>query len=213
MDSLTDVAPAPEVSTLATLFPSAPPAAAAAFRRPHGVVQLLLGMRDRRLHCTDGLEHGDLRLCRTRFAPGWVLTGVSSTLASLAAPPPARPVQSFFLDTRTGPQMGFMEAEELGTTPAPACSSCKGCKECTFRRRVLTTHEAEGVARIESEMTRDPADGTTTASYPWKPCVARMRDNRSQAEKIQSRIESTMHTRGTFKEFQGEMQKAFSSGT
>ena len=182
MDSLTEVAPAPEVATLATLFPSAPPAAAAAFRRPHGVVHLLLGMRDRRLHCSDGLENGDLRLCRTKFACGWVLTGFSSTLAapaprfssevllaSLAAPPPARPVQSFFLDTRTGPQMGFMEAEELGTTPAAACSSCKGCKECGIRRRVLTSHEAEVVDRIEGEMERDPETGIITASYPGSP--------------------------------------------
>ena len=225
MDSLTDVAPAPEVSTLATLFPSAPPAATAAFRRPHGVVQLLLGMRDRRLHCTDGLEYGDLRLCRTRFTPGWVLTGFSSTLtapaprfssevllASLAAPPPARPVQSFFLDTRTGPQMGFMEAEELGTTPAAACSSCKGCKECGLRRRVLTSHEAEVVDRIEKEMERDPETGIISASYPWKPCATRMRNNRNQVEKIQKRIETSMCKDSTFQAYKAEMEKAFQSG-
>ena len=118
MQTLTSVHPAPEVSRLAHLFPGAPPAAAAAFRRPHGAVHLLLGMRDRRLHCTDGLEYQDLRLCRTKFASGWVLTGYSSLLtspaprfssevllASLAAPPPPRPVQCFFLSTRSGPSV------------------------------------------------------------------------------------------------------------
>ena len=225
MKSLTEVQAAPEVSNFTQLFPEAPPAAAAAFRRPSGVVHLMLGMRDRRLHSTDGLECGDLRLCRTVFNPGWVLTGYSThlaapaphfssevLLASLAAPPPRRPVQNFFLSTRSGPSMGFMEAEELGTTPAPACSSCRGCKECSFRRKVLTTEDAGLLARIEREMERNPETGVITASYPWKPCKERMKDNRNQVEKIQKRIESSMHKDGTFNAYQEEMEKAFASG-
>ena len=225
MNSLTEVAAAPEVHTLARLFPEAPPDAAPAFRRPSGEVHLMIGMRDRRLHATNGLEYGDLRLSRTIFSSGWVLTGFSTLLASpaphfssevllasLAGPPPRRPVQNFVLSTRSGPTMGFMEAEELGTTPAPACSSCKGCKECSFRRKVLTTKEAEVVARIEREMERDPETGVITASYPWKPCKERMKDNRSQVEKIQKRIEASMHKDGTFEAYRDEMEKAFTSG-
>ena len=225
MNSITSVAACPEVHSLARLFPEAPPEAAAAFQRPHGVVSLMLGMRDRRLHSTDGLEHQDLRLCRSRFASGWVLTGFSPLLAtpspdfssevlvaSLAAPPPNRPVQSFFLSARSGPSMDFMEAEELGVRPAPACSSCKGCGECSVRRKVLTSHEAEVVARIEREMSRDPDTGTITASYPWKPCKERMKENRNQVEKIQRRIETSMRRDGTFQDYQEEMEKALASG-
>ena len=225
MRSLTEVQEAPEVFTLSQLFPEAPPAAAAAFRRPSGVVHLMLGMKDRRLHSTDGLECGDLRLCRTVFNPGWVLTGFSShlaapaphfssevLLASLATSPPRRPVQNFFLSTRSGPSMGCIEAEELGCTPAPACSSCRGCRECSFRRKVLTTEDAGVLARIEREMERNPETGVITASYPWKPCKERMRDNRNQVEKIQKRIESSMHKDGTFEAYREEMEKAFASG-
>ena len=46
-----------------------------AFDRPHGTVQLLLRMELHSLHSKDGREVGDLRLNRTLFHPGWVLTG------------------------------------------------------------------------------------------------------------------------------------------
>ena len=76
MNSLTEVAPAPHVSSLASLFPKMPPQAAAAVSRPHGKVAVMLGMRDRQLHATAcGLEAGSLRLCRSKFGAGWVLTG------------------------------------------------------------------------------------------------------------------------------------------
>ena len=226
MNSLTEVLPLPEVSKLAHLFPEAPDDAAAAFSRPSGTVSFMLGMRDRRLHSTDGFEHQDLRLNRSKFGCGWVLTGFSPLLAtsspafspevlhaSGSSRPPHLPVQTFFLSTRTGPRMGFLEAEELGITPAPACNTCKGCKDCKFRRKVLTTHDAEVVSRIEKEMTRDPETGILTASYPWKPCKERMRDNRNQIEKIQRRIETSMHKQGTFSDFEQEMEKAFASGS
>ena len=70
MTNLTDMLPAVGVAKLAELFPDAPPAAAEAFNRPHKAVSLMVGMKDRKLHCTDGLEKGNQRLCRTRFQHG-----------------------------------------------------------------------------------------------------------------------------------------------
>ena len=48
----------------------------------HGQVSLMIGMKNRELHCTDGLSHGSLRLCKTRFSPGWVLTVFSTKLGA-----------------------------------------------------------------------------------------------------------------------------------
>ena len=50
------------------------------------------------------------------------------------------------------------------------------------------------------------------ASYPWKPCKERMKDNRSQVEIIQKIIKMSMHQDGMFGAYQEEMEKAFASG-
>ena len=78
--SITDIGQVESVPVLGRIFPSAPLPAAAAFRRPLGQVSLMIGMKNRELHCTDGLSYGSLRLCKTRFSPGGVLTGFSPEL-------------------------------------------------------------------------------------------------------------------------------------
>ena len=80
ISSIMDVRQVEGIAALEQLFPLAPRAAAAAFRRPHWEVFLMIGMKNRELHCTDGLRHGSLRLYRTRFSPGWVLMGYSPHL-------------------------------------------------------------------------------------------------------------------------------------
>ena len=44
-------------------------------KRHYGTVRLLLGMASRSLHSRYGCKVGDLRLNKTVFHPGWVLTG------------------------------------------------------------------------------------------------------------------------------------------
>ena len=121
LESLTEVAPAPEVCGLVQLFPEAPPAAAAAFQRPHGAVSLLLGMRDRRLHAREALEHQNLRLCRTRFSSGWVLTGFASLATS-----PLAVASTFPLVAPTAPLAAtalFASTFLLATSTAPMAVS------------------------------------------------------------------------------------------
>ena len=83
--------------------------------------------------------------------------------------------------------MKFLEAEELGTRPAPQCKTCTGCRECTFRRTVLVSQESNILKRIEAEMEIDPILGKITASYPWKPCRERKVSNKEQIEKLQTK--------------------------
>ena len=44
-------------------------------RRPYGTVHQILGMASCSLHSRAGRKAGDLRLNKTVFHPGWVLTG------------------------------------------------------------------------------------------------------------------------------------------
>ena len=43
--------------------------------RPYGTLEVLLGMSSRSVHCKDGREVGELRLNKSIFYPGCVLTG------------------------------------------------------------------------------------------------------------------------------------------
>ena len=80
--------------------------------------------------------------------------------------------------------MEFLEAEELGVKPAAECTTCKGCRDYNFRRKVLSLHYHQILRRIENEMTKEPFTGKIMAIYPWKPCKERMKDNRLQVRKF-----------------------------
>ena len=57
--------------------PTVPKAAAAAFIRPHGSVDLLIVMKNRELHCKGRFRQGCLTHCKTIFKQQWILTGQS----------------------------------------------------------------------------------------------------------------------------------------
>jgi len=146
MASLTEVAAAPQVSALAQLFPEAPPGAAAAFQRPHGKVSLMLGQRDMHLHAREALEHQGLRLRKSIFSPGWVLTGwsalgasttsssttsssnSSSTISSTTAPPlagpsatSARPARPAAASPRPGLHLASAQSLHVSTRMVEVC--------------------------------------------------------------------------------------------
>ena len=57
------------------MFPNSKKDIIRAFDRPHGNVDVMLGMELRSLHCKVGCKVGNIRLNRSVFAPGWILTG------------------------------------------------------------------------------------------------------------------------------------------
>ena len=70
MDSLLTVSPAPEAPYLENRFQKIDHHGRREFQRPHGDVQLLLGMTLWSLYCTDGMEARKLRLNKSVFHPG-----------------------------------------------------------------------------------------------------------------------------------------------
>ena len=120
--------------------------------------------------------------------------------------------QSFNIVTTLGRAAEFHELAELGTTPAPACERCAGCTDCTFRRKKLSREDQEVVSRIEASLKVDKVTGVMSGVYPWKPCVARMRSNAKQAEKIQSSMERHMITAETHEGFVAEVEKSIRDG-
>ena len=224
LDTITTLPPDPDLSPLIPLLDGIP---LEVLDRPQGRVDVLLGLRDSALHGRDEHQWGNLRLLRSRFGCGWAIRGTHDSLhfSGLHARPSysaglhalhnaeagePRPHQIFHVSATHATE--FQELNELGTTPAPACSRCQGCPDCTFRRKRLSQEDQEVVARVEASMKVDDISGTISCVYPWKPCVSRMRDNRGQAKKIQESVERHMLANGTHGDFVEEVQKSIEEG-
>ena len=222
LQSITTLPPDPDLTPLLELLDGVP---AAVLDRPQGRIDVLLGLRSSHLHGRDVKDWGNLRLLSTRFGCGWAIRGTHESLqfpgtssrpsysaelhAVRNAPlvPPSQ-FQTFNIITSLGRAAEFHELAELGTTPAPACEKCAGCAECTFRRKKLSREDQEVVSRIEASLKVDEVTGIMSGTYPWKPCVAKMRSNVRQATKIQGSIEKHMLKAGTHSDFVAEVEKS-----
>ena len=71
------------------------------------------------------------------------------------------------------------------------CQACRGCRDCKFRRERCTDDLREVLQQVEAEMVLE--DGKLTASYPWKPAVQKMRNNRQQVLKNTGKDRSKEH--------------------
>ena len=194
-------------------------------QRPQGEVDVLLGLRNSALHGKTVQQWDNLRILESPLGNGWSLRGTHASLqypsARLA---PSLSATAYMLqqaDTDPSTELRvyhlqgrqeFHELDELGTTPPPVCLKCRGCRDCTFRRRRLTPEEQEVVARVEREMHIDSITGTITAQYPWKKCVGRMVENRRQAQRVQETMERHMCEVGTHQGYVEEMMKAVTEG-
>ena len=146
LDAITTLPQDPDLGPIRSLLVGYPEEM---FHRPQGRVDLLLGLRSTRLHGKVVRELGDLRVLETPFGCGWVLKGCHPNLSfnhlnqlpSLSAnahalnqaeqsPPPE--FQIFHVSSEFRSSLEFHELEELGTTPAPVCPQCTGCRDCTF---------------------------------------------------------------------------------
>ena len=221
LESITMLPSDPDLSPIQHLVESYPPEV---LDRPQGEVDILLGLRNSALHGTTREQWGDLRLMESPLGCGWSLRGSHPALRhsgprlspSLSATAYAMrhaeedPEMLRVFHVRREPE--FHELDELGTAPPPVCMKCKGCRDCTFRRRRLTPQEQEVVTRVEREMQVDTITGTITAKYPWKNCVKRMLDNRRQAQKVQETMERHMLTAGSHPGYVAEMLKSVKEG-
>ena len=222
LETITILPPDPDLSSLQELVRGLPDDV---LKRPQGNVDILLGLRDSALHGSTHQQWGNLRLMKSPIGCGWSLRGTHPDIQHSGhhlQPSLSAAAYALRLADRDQEETShlyhiqgvkeFHELEELGTAPPPVCLRCKGCRECTFRRRKLTPEEQEVVARVESEMQVDSISGVITACYPWKNCVRRMVDNRRQAQKVQETMEQHMIVAGTHQGYVDEMNKSISEG-
>ena len=74
----------------------------------------------------------------------------------------------------------------------------------------MSEEDRETLDRVEQELTLE--NGVLTGSYPWKPCLEKMRSNREQVVKVQERIEARAVKDGTHSQLQDKIRKALKEG-
>ena len=176
LETITILPPDPDLTPIQHLVRDIPEAV---LDRPQGEVDVLLGLRDSALHGSTERQWGNLRLLRSPLGCGWSLRGSHPDLQYTGPQlSPSLSAAAYVLGQANQDQeeecqvyhlqnvQEFHELDELGTAPPPVCLRCKGCRECTFRRRRLTPEEQEVVSRVESEMRVDSVTGVITAAIP-----------------------------------------------
>ena len=77
LESITTLPPDPDLSPLLSILGDVP---AAVLDRPQGQVNVLIGLRNSRLHGQDVRDWQDLRLLKTRFGCGWAIRGTHESV-------------------------------------------------------------------------------------------------------------------------------------
>ena len=130
------------------------------YERPDGPIDLLIGSMYKNIQPyggEDGFTRGRLRLVKSLFGCGYILTGThpmitenENTVAAYAKTLVNSAVQVKDTDEMPIPVVTcnravaslrlpeFFEAEDLGVAPARSCKRCRGCADCSFRNVMVT---------------------------------------------------------------------------
>ena len=172
-------------------------------------------------HPVEYLNRGHLRVTRSKFGSGYVLTGSATTECTSQGPtteacnlsrgmrilPPQHTVH------HVGQRMdAFWEAEDLGCAPLPSCTSCKNCPECRYRGEHLTAQQKKTVEEMNASLKLTKGKPPLKISYPFNSFVWSQVSNHKQAIAVQKSHESRVHREGIIDEYKNEMQETIDAG-
>ena len=154
-------------------------------------------------------SQGRLRLVRSLFGCGYILTGTHSSITSqenvLTAydrtlgscriwpgddhPTVSVPSVSCNRAIASLKIPEFFESEELGVSPPKSCKRCRNCQDCSFRGAMISREKELVVRRVEDSIRYDPVTRKVSVSYPWTSDILKLTDNLGQAVNFQSSVE------------------------
>ena len=215
-----------DLTRVKSVFPGAP---AQVFERPDGTIDILIGSMYRNLQPyggEDAYTQGRLRLVRSSFGCGFILTGThpslvahenvvtryAKTLANCVLTEPGDQIDmptvmcNRAVATMRIPE--FFEAEELGVAPPRSCRVCRGCKECSYRTAMISREKELVVRRMEDLLDYDAEAKKVSVSYPWTEDVCKLGNNMGQAIAFQGSVErKLLKDRTLMDAYNRELQK------
>ena len=195
-----------DVSTVKDLFPGMD--GLGNFKRPHGEIDLMIGMNYLELMPKEvcrvkGLGLWESQLGKTKLISGThpslnirsmerltdeaqlVKQSVSHAMYVVRGPE----IKSH----RTQSEIHFLEAEELAVMQPPRCDRCRNCCMCSAQAQYMSRVESVELAMIQANMKivyDKPGDecGKLYFQYPTKGDLNTLKDNRSQAIGFQTGV-------------------------
>ena len=149
--------------------------------RPEGDIELLVGSELAGLH-PDTLEKvGDLKVMKSQFGHGLLLTGrhPSISVESVFWPESVSAIRQGRFRMMEGAYMvkkqavsiskprDFYAGEEMGVYCPKRCNKCKSCTECPFSNRMLSEREQFEYNLMERGVEHDEREGVFRVSYPF----------------------------------------------
>ena len=205
IDQISEDSAIVDLDGVRSVFPGAPKEV---YNRPAGAIDILIGSMYRNLQPyggEDSFTQGRLRLVRSHFGCGFILTGTHPSITSKEntitehAKSLSNGVQVALGDmiptmscNRALTNMKipeFFEAEEMGVAPARACKRCRGCVDCSFRNAMISREKQAVVRRMEDQLNYDAESHKVSVSYPWNRDILKLTDNLGQAIKFQTSVE------------------------
>ena len=141
VDSLSHVAEVRGLKEIHEQFPERTPEELC---RPHGEVDLLIGIDRVDIHPAVHMTQDHLRLCSSVFGTGWAIGGTIPGTEGYQKPqfPEVHHVQQLSADAELFDEstkfLTFYEAEDLAYASPRDCSSCRGFQDCRLLIQLLT---------------------------------------------------------------------------
>jgi len=232
IDQITEDTVMLDLEGIRTVFPGAPHEV---FDRPAGPIDILIGSMFKNIQpCggEDGFTRGRLRLSRSLFGCGFVLSGTHPAISTMenTVCENARSLANHATMAREGdtvnqPVMScnrsvaslqipeFFEAEEMGVAVNKACKRCRGCRDCSFRGIMISREKELVVKRMEDLIKYDEEKQKVSVSYPWTEDVCKLTDNFHQAMAFQKSFERKLiRDQRMLDAYNSELRKAMDRG-
>ena len=179
--------------------------------RPHGQVQLLVGIGHADLMPTKYSTDGKLVLYTSEFGTGYVLGGAHRSIQQSGVMDGGAHSVSH-LEVRHVKPLDFLTVEGFGIDIPKRCKNCLGCKECGFKARQLSWNEAKELGHIERGLSLDPINKVWTAEYPFHTDPSILKDNYRQAYACLMSLEKRLEKDGQLEAFNKQFEDAVERG-
>ena len=181
--------------------------------RPHGEIELLVGMNQCGIHPGDVKTSGNLKIMSSIFGNGYLLVGAHPSIKTKSVEwnetvTSIRSSNVTFMSHvvhRTSisvkPRRDFFETEGFGVAPPRRCGNCRNCTECSFRAQQLSQEKQYELQVIESKVKYNEAQQCFYVEYPFIQDPNILSNNHKQVVKIAEREEKRLEKEGLLDRF------------
>ena len=174
-------------------------------------VDLLIGMKNVDIMPTKSKVIGGLALFSSIFGSGKLFGG--STRGGAAVSEEVNQLANVVAHTEArGIQMDFLSAEAYGVEVPKRCSTCKGCKECSFKNSQISYEELKELECIEEKLELDVSKARWTTEYCYKEDPGVLADNYGQAFACMSSTTKRLEKRGQLSAYDAQFQENIDRG-